>query len=52
MIEKNELKEIYAGAVDFAVVGMVISAILFVLGVVDGYLSAGDEVKEGGSYAF
>ena len=31
MIEKNELKEIYAGAVDFAVVGMVISAILFVL---------------------
>lgn len=51
MLEKTELKEIYAGAVDFAVVGMVIAAVIFLFGVVDGYLN-GNNVDEGGSHAF
>lgn len=36
MLEKNDLLNIYGGAIDFAVVGVVVAAVIFVIGVIDG----------------
>ena len=38
MLCKEELMRVYAGAVDWAVVGVVAATIVFIIGVVDGFV--------------
>lgn len=38
MLNKEQLLNVYGGTVDFGVVGVVIAAVMFVIGVIDGYI--------------
>lgn len=39
MLDTNELKCIYAGEVSVALVGSIVSGIMFLIGVIDGFVN-------------
>ena len=51
MLKERELKEIYGGEVIVTIVGAVITEIVYLIGVIDGYLNP-EEAEKSGSHAF